>query len=296
MSGKAASRSATMARDDGPLTDSAPKSAATARRRTARRRANTSVWVRWAEPMLVLGLVLVAWELFSRSGVIASEDLPGVDEIARAFREDLSNPDLWSSIATSLRLWVIGIAIVVVVTIPLGLLLGLVWPLYEATRLLVEFLRTIPSVAALPILVFVYGISPELTVTLVVLTAAWPLLIQAMTGAHDVDPITVETGRIYGLSRVQIFFHVILPSAMPYIMTGIKLAANIGLIIAIAASLIVGGEGLGALIGSASDAGNTALLYARILVTGLLGLAVSLLVTRAERRLLRWHSSQRVVR
>ncbi|KWF70039.1 hypothetical protein WT57_11660 [Burkholderia pseudomultivorans] len=237
--------------------------------------------------------VLVLWDCLARGGLVTGDALPGVGQIFRALVEDLDNPELWSGIGVSVGLWLIGMAVVAVVTLPLGLLLGVVRPLYEASHVTVEFVRTIPSVAALPILVFVYGVSPQLTVALVILSAAWPLLIQTMTGAHDVDPIAIETARIYGLSRWRVFWQVTFPSALPSMVTGLKLAANHGLVIAIAASLVVGGSGLGALIGLAGQGGDASLLYARVLVAGVLGLAVSVLTATLERYLLRWHPSQR---
>lgn len=259
-----------------------------------RRRASLSPWRRWGEPALVIIAALGLWQSLSATGLVSSNDLPGVDQIARAFFVDLGNHELWYSIGQSLSQWLIGMAIVLVVTIPVGLLLGIVWSLFEATRLTFEFLRTIPSVAAIPLLVFVYGVTPKLTIVLVILTAVWPLLIQTMTGAHDVDPVAVDTAKIYGLSGFQIFRQVILPSALPSIMTGVKLAANIGLIFAIAASLVIGGNGLGHLIDAASNAARTPLVFSRVLVTGLLGLAVSMLVVQVERRVLPWHVSQRL--
>ncbi|NKJ49128.1 hypothetical protein CIC12_20800 [Burkholderia sp. SG-MS1] len=257
------------------------------------RATSSSVWRRWIEPGLTVLAVLVVWELLARGGLVAENALPGVGQIVRALVKDLGNPELWSGIGVSVGLWLIGMAVVAVVTLPLGLLLGVVRPLYEASHVTVEFVRTIPSVAALPILVFVYGVSPQLTVALVILSAAWPLLIQTMTGAHDIDPIAIETARIYGLSRWRVFWQVVFPSALPSMVTGLKLAANHGLVIAIAASLVVGGSGLGALIGLAGQGGDASLLYARVVVAGALGLAVSALTAAMERYLLRWHPSQR---
>ncbi|KRF21027.1 hypothetical protein ASG90_01010 [Nocardioides sp. Soil797] len=243
-----------------------------------------------------MALALTAWQSLSMTGVVSPRDVPSFTATMRALASDVQNAELYTSIGHSVSAWLIGIAIVLVVAVPLGLLTALSRPLYEAMLFTVEGVRTIPSIAALPVLVFIYGISPQLTVVLVIFTAVWPLLIQTMAGAHDVDPISIQTAQVYGLSRFQIFRQVTLPSALPYTMTGIKIAANIGLIVAIAASLIVGGEGLGALIVSAAGAGRVDLMYARIVVTGLLGLGVSTLLVLTERRILRWHSSQRIGR
>jgi len=251
--------------------------------------------LRWVEPTLAVVALALVWELASRTGILPREDFPPVTHIASAWFHDIVGPELWAGIAASMTAWAIGMAIVVVVGVPLGMLLGTSKISYQMSYLTLEFIRTLPAIAALPLLLFIYGIGQELTVALVVLAALWPLLIQSMYGMHDVDPIAVSTARVYGVGRTRRFFLVDLPSCMPYIATGLRISGTFGLIFAIAASLLVGGEGLGAAMTNAAMVGDRALLYARVLTTGLLGLAVTFALVLLERRTLRWHSSQRTV-
>jgi NitT/TauT family transport system permease protein len=251
--------------------------------------------LRWGEPALAVIALALVWELASRTGLLPREDFPPVTDILSAWLRDLTGPTLWSGIASSMTAWAVGMGIVVVVAVPLGMLLGASKVSYQMSYLTVEFVRTLPAIAALPLLLFIYGIGQELAVALVVLAALWPLLIQSMYGMHDVDPIAVSTARVYGVGRLRRFFLVDLPSCMPYIATGLRISGTLGLIFAIAASLLVGGEGLGAEMSAAAMAGDRALLYARVLTTGLLGLAVTVALVLLERRTLRWHSSQRAV-
>jgi ABC-type nitrate/sulfonate/bicarbonate transport system permease component len=116
-----------------------------------------------------------------------------------------------------------------------------------------------------------------------------------MYGVQDVDPATKDTGRAYGLRRTQLFTRIVLPSALPYITTGIRLAAVTGLLLSVASSLIAGGGGIGFMITNALFSGVPELAYARIVLTGIVGLVLTLLLTLLEVRVLFWHASVRKV-
>ena len=247
----------------------------------------------YAEPGALVLLVLAVWEAFGRSGFVARQDLPPFSDVAAKLIADVQGSVLWHSLGASFEAWALGLGIVVAAGVPIGAALGSSQRAYRATNLLVEFVRTIPSIALLPLLILLYGAQLRLAVTLVVLSALWPLLIQTMYGVHDVDPVARDTARAYGLGRARRFMLVVLPSALPYIATGLRLSAVIALILAIAASLIAGGEGLGSAISSAATSGQTALMYGRILVAGCLGLLVTLAFATLERRVLHWHPTHR---
>jgi ABC-type nitrate/sulfonate/bicarbonate transport system permease component len=206
---------------------------------------------------------------------------------------DATHPLLWTSIATTMTAWAIGIVVCILIAVPGGLLLGSSTLSYNLSYLSLEFVRTVPSTAAIPLLILIYGSGLELAIARVVLGAVWPLLISTMYGVHDVDPIALEAAKVYGVGRPGLFRRVVLPSTLPYMATGLRLSATIGLILAISASLIGGGDGLGAAIADASNSSASALLYGRVFAAGVLGLALTAAFTLLERRLLFWHSSQR---
>ena len=148
-----------------------------------------------AEPALVVVAVLAVWEVLARAGVLpGSISAPGA--IVSSLASDVQTSRLWDGVLASVGAWAVGLGIVVVVGVPVGVILGSSRVLYAATRHTVEFLRMIPSIAALPLLVLVYGVGFKLTVVLVVLTALWPLLLQSMYGVHDVDPVARDTARV----------------------------------------------------------------------------------------------------
>jgi ABC-type nitrate/sulfonate/bicarbonate transport system permease component len=267
--------------------DSAPRAALRHAKRVA---------VRYLEPAAVVLLVLAVLEGLSQAGVIRESLLPPVTSVASALATEAAEGELWTNVVDSMRGWAIGLGITVVTAVPLGIAIGSSRVVYGLTRLTVDVLRPIPTVAFLPLLILLYGTGTKMHVALVVLTAFWPLLVQTIYGVRDVDPVARDTARVYRLSRLRQLRAVVIPSALPYIATGLRIAAIIALIVAIAASLIAGGSGLGAHIGNAAGAGAIALMYGLIFVAGLLGLLVTAFFTQLERYTLHWHQSQRIGR
>jgi ABC-type nitrate/sulfonate/bicarbonate transport system permease component len=259
-----------------------------------RSKAGLTWWQRIGEPALVVLCVIGAWELLTRTGVLPAQDLPPATVIGAAFIRDVQQFRVWEALGATLTAWAIGLAASIAVGIPAGLLLGSSRLSYLLFQPSLEFIRTIPSIAALPLLILLLGTRGyQLAAAMTFLGAVWPIMIQTMYGVRDVDPTTKDAGRAYGLGPVQLFTRIVLPSALPYIATGLRLGAIVGLLLSVAASLIAGGNGIGYLIINASFSGVPALVFARILLTGITGLAVTLILVAIESRLLFWHASHR---
>ena len=248
---------------------------------------------RVAEPALVVIVFLCVFDYIARHDVLGQDLVPPVFDIASALWRDVFHGDVMSATWITVRSWGVAMLIVIAVSVPLGLLLGSSKFAYHASHLTVEIMRTVPSIAAIPFLVLVYGLGTKLTVVLVMLAAVWPLLLNTMSGVHDVDPVARDTARVYGLGRTRQFRQIVIPSAMPYIATGMRIAGTFGLLLAIGASLFAGGEGLGNEITEAQGTYQNDLLYSRVFIAGLLGLAIYYSLVTIERRVLAWHPSYR---
>lgn len=240
----------------------------------------------------LLGFALLL-ELLPRVGVVDRAALPPTSEILRALVDVLGTSSFWTALGETMQAWAIGLTIASVAAIVVGLVLGSVPALRAATASTVEFLRPIPSVALIPLAVLLYGTSIEATLLLVVYACFWQVLVQVISGVADVDPVAADTARSYGLGPLARVRHVTWPTALPYVMTGLRLAASVALVLAITVELITGAPGLGSEIALAQSGGAVALTYALVVVTGLVGVLINVLARAVERRALSWHPSVR---
>ncbi|MCR2814011.1 ABC transporter permease [Microbacterium sp. zg.Y1090] len=246
-----------------------------------------------AAGLLVFGL---AGELLPALGVVRPQDLPPTSAVLSALVGMLGDATLWQAIYDTLYVWALGLTLSSAAGIALGLVIGQLPPVRRATASLIEILRPIPSVALIPLVVLLFGPRYESALVLVVYAAFWQVLVQTIYGAADVDPVVMATARSYRLSLWRRVTTVIWPSALPFVMTGIRLAATVALVLTVTAQLLIGTPGIGKAIALAESAGATDRLYALVIVTGLLGVAVNTGIRIAERHLLRWHNSTRTER
>jgi ABC-type nitrate/sulfonate/bicarbonate transport system permease component len=243
----------------------------------------------------VLG-VLALFELLPRVGVLPSDHFPPISETLSTLLEQLGESRFWEAVGNTLEGWALGLGIAAGLAIPIGIVIGSSRLLYRATRGLIEFLRPIPSVALIPLAILIYGTGLQSKVFLAAFASFWQVLVATLYGVQDVDPVATDTARSFGFSRRQRLLRVTLPSAIPYIATGLRIASAVSLILTVTAELVIGAAGLGRSINLARSGGNEELMYALILATGVLGLLLNAVLQLAERRVLHWHPSQRTAR
>jgi NitT/TauT family transport system permease protein len=233
---------------------------------------------------------LVIGELVIRFGISADLAFPPPSVILIEAAKLLVDGDFLGGCVTTLTNWVIGLALAVVVAVPLGILLGAVPPVERAIRPVLEFLRPIPSVAIIPLAILLIPEDGLMKVSVIVYASIWPILINTLYGMRDVDPLGKETLRSFGFGSLAVLGRVSLPSAAPFIATGIRIAAGIALILAVSAELIAGGvDGMGVFVVLASSGNRTDLIMAATFWAGAFGLIANLIFLAAERRLFRWH-------
>ncbi|PRX95767.1 ABC transporter permease [Allonocardiopsis opalescens] len=251
---------------------------------------------RWRELGVRVGgvlAVLAAFELCSRLGVLPRQWFPPVSEIyVELFRLAFGRP-LWVEIGRTLSGWAIGLGLATLLAVPAGVLLGSSRIAYHLSRTVIEFFRPVPSVALIPLAVLVYGTGLDMKVFLIVFVTFWPVLMQTIYGVQDVDPVAKDTARCYGLPPTAVFRLITLPSAAPYIATGLRLSSSVALVLAVTAELVAGSPGLGQAIVVAQSNALITRMYALIIVTGLVGWGLNSAFQAVEGRLLRWHPSQR---
>jgi ABC-type nitrate/sulfonate/bicarbonate transport system permease component len=232
-------------------------------------------------------------ELAPRLGLVSAKYAPPTSEILTTLAEQFGRGEFWLAALDTLRTWLLGLVIAVALGVAVGVLIGSVPVLRAATASTIEFLRPIPSVALIPLVVVLQGPTVAATLILVVYAAFWQVLIQVLAGVADIDPVASDTARSYHLNRMARIRYLIWPTALPYAMTGIRLAATVALILTITGELVIGSPGLGQEIATARTSGAVPMMYALIVVTGIFGVAANVLTRTAERRALTWHPSIR---
>jgi ABC-type nitrate/sulfonate/bicarbonate transport system permease component len=232
-------------------------------------------------------------EVVPRLGLVSRDFLPPASEILRTLGHEMAGRELWTALGETMRAWAIGLGIAFVLAVAVGMLIEAIPGARAATVSTIEFLRPIPSVALIPLATLLYGADLGSSLLLVVYAAFWQVLIQVLYGIADVDPVARETARSYRLGRWSTFRRLVWPTALPYVMTGLRLAAAVAFILAVTAELVIGGPGLGREIQLAQSGGAVATVYALITVAGCVGVVVNLAVRALERRVLAWHPSVR---
>jgi ABC-type nitrate/sulfonate/bicarbonate transport system permease component len=240
-------------------------------------------------------VVLALWELAIRVGVISESNIPTMTGALGELVSQLGESGFWSAVGRTLEGWALGLGIAMALGVPLGILIGSSRWLFRAFRVPIEFLCPIPSVALIPLAVLIYGTGLQSKVFLAAFASFWPLLIQTIYGVQDVDPVATDTAKSFGLNRLARMWHITLPSAVPYIATGVRISSAVSLILVVTAELVIGAAGLGREINTARSGGNLEVMYALIVATGLLGWVLNIVMSAAEKRVLRWHPSQRAV-
>jgi ABC-type nitrate/sulfonate/bicarbonate transport system permease component len=245
-------------------------------------------------PLLAIAGALALWELLTRADVLPQRHVPAMTDTVAELGDLLSTAEFWTAVGNTLQGWALGLGIAAGLAVPIGIVIGSAPLVYRSLRFVIEFLRPIPSVALIPLAVLVYGTGLESKVFLAAFASFWPLLVQTLYGVRDLDPVATDTARAFGLGRAERLWRIKLPSAAPYIATGLRISSSVALILAITAELVIGSAGLGRAINVARSGGAVELMYALILATGILGWLLNVVAARAERRVLHWHPAHRM--
>jgi NitT/TauT family transport system permease protein len=257
--------------------------------------ARTDRRVRFARGLAGGVVLFLLLEALTRAGLVDPGYLPPASGVLVRTASLVVDPTFLGQVAGTLRAWAVGLAIAMAVAIPLGVLLGSSRRSYVASITAIEFLRPIPSVALIPLVILLQGRGLEMKASLVAYASLWPVLFNTIYGMREVDPVARDTARVFGYGRLAVLWRVSLPSAAPFIYTGIRVAAGIALILAISTELIAGGsEGIGTWMLSMSQTGvDRTFLYAGIVTAGLVGLAINGVLVALEGRLFAWHQRVR---
>ncbi len=240
--------------------------------------------------LAVFVVLIVLWELGSRAGVISALVLPAPSEAFGAFLDLVNSGNLWKHLSASLSRLLIGFA----AGASLGLIVGTAVGLFSLARAaitpLVSAIFPIPKIALLPLFIIWFGIGEGSKVATILFGSFFPTVIATYGGIDSVDRTLIRMGQSFGLGRWHIIWKIVLPAALPAILSGMRIAASISIILLVAAEMIGAEYGIGAYVLLAGNLMATDQLVAGVAMLSILGLTVNWLITRAEKHFLSWRN------
>lgn len=233
-------------------------------------------------------LVLVIWNVLSVSGIISQRLFPSPLTVLEAFWDLVVTGQLKSALAASLARGVTGLVIGVTLGIAAGTLAGLTRIGDELLDSSFQIVRAIPFIAVVPLFVLWFGIDEEPKIILIALACIFPAYVNTYSGVRHVDPKLVESARLFGLRGSRLVTQIVLPSALPPILVGIRYSMSTALLALIVAEQLNSQNGIGTIILTANSALRIDIMVAGILIYAALGVLIDIGMRIVERRSMPW--------
>ncbi len=236
-------------------------------------------------PLLLLAM---AWEAATRGGLVPAGALPPLDTVASAWWDLAVGGDLWTNGVASMSRGAAGLALAVGCGSLVGILMAWYQPIRIAVNPIVQFFYPMPKSALIPVMVLWLGFGDASKVVLIFVGCLLPVTLSAFNGARGTEQVLIWSARSLGASRWRVLWEVVLPSALPELLSGIRTALALSFVLLVASELIVARQGLGYMIGWLGDGGAYDAMFAVVLTVALLGFAADRLYLMLVRRVLAW--------
>ncbi|WP_296950023.1 ABC transporter permease [uncultured Massilia sp.] len=262
-------------------------------------------WRETAVGAIVPIVVIALWQASATLGWINPQVLPSPLAVAEKFVEyalplqERAPGESWLAWAVSGELWLdtlgsmyrvlVGFAVGAGLALPLGLLMGASRRAYAWFNPLMQVLRPIPPIAYIPLSILWFGLGNAPAVFLIALGAFFPVLMNTIAGVRQVDGIYIRAARNLGVSQTTMFVRVMLPAAVPYILSGVRIGIGTAFIVVIVSEMIAVNNGLGFRILEAREYFWSDKIIAGMISIGILGLLIDIGMNRLNNHLLRWH-------
>jgi NitT/TauT family transport system permease protein len=236
--------------------------------------------------LLPLLALLAAWQAAASARIYPTLLLPPPMAVLQAFGTEYAT--ILANAAASITRVAVGVGIAFCVAVPLGLLIGRYQILDRLTDWSIQIFRSVPPISLIPMALLFFGIGDKPAIMLIFLSATWPLLINTIFGVRSIDRTLLKVAKAARASEALIFRDIILPSSMPAIFTGLRLAIGGGWLTVVTAEMIAVRSGLGYMILNAQLTFRSELIVAGIIVIGAIGLIADQGVRALRERVCRW--------
>ncbi|HEY2024799.1 ABC transporter permease subunit [Paraburkholderia sp.] len=244
-------------------------------------------WLSWTIPVVVLLL----WESAARVGLIAPQVLPAPTSVLETAVDMAQNGELFIHLGVSLLRAAGGFVIGGALGIALGIVVGFSLLAQALLDRPIQMVRAIPFLAMLPLVIVWFGVGEFAKIFLVALAVLFPIYINTMLGIRQIDPKLMELARVIGLARTAIVRRIILPGAMPSILTGVRYALAHAWLALVIAETLATTRGIGFLAMDAREFLNTKVIVLTMIIYALVGVVADTLVRLLESRFLSWHAN-----
>ena len=242
-------------------------------------------------PLIIPLVLLIAWEWSARSGLLPNTLIASPSQVMRDFFDLAVSGKLLVHSLVSLYRLVLGFAIGTLIGLSLGTVIGTSKFAERLVAPTIEFLAPIPPIAWIPLLIILLGIGEASKIALIALAVFIVVVTQTVTGIRSTDQKLIEVAMIFGKSPLQLLKDILLPSAMPFIFSGLRISLALSWILLIASEVIASSRGLGWLIWDSRNFSRPDDMLVGIISIGLLGFGTNLALTLIERDVLSWRQS-----
>ena len=253
-----------------------------------RRRRAIEVILTIAAPLLVLGI----WELLARAGRLDPIFWPAPSTLWETLQDLIAEDDLLGDIQITLLRILGGFLLGAIPGVALGLAMGLFWPVRVFFMPLAAAIYAVPKIAVLPLVIIAFGIGETSKLVIVAISIFFLVVLNTMGGVLAIDPSYRDVARNLGASRLELFTTIALPGALPSIFTGLRLALGFALIVIVGTEFLSPGRGVGYLIWESYQTLQIKAMLIGLIVTGLMGWALTLLIDVVERIAIPWRAAE----
>lgn len=238
--------------------------------------------------VLGFAVAIALWYTISLLGLVRPGLLPTPDQVLTVMVDRLINRDLWFDILVSLMRVLVGVSVGLAVAVPIGFVLGWYGTLRQIFNPLVNFLRALPPIALVPLVIVYFGIGEFPKIIVLIYAAFFATIIIIYESVVSLEEIYIRAARTLGASQLEIFYKILLPLSVPHILTAARVSIGIAWASLVAAELVAAQRGLGSVIQNASNFLDIPTVYAGIILIGLVALIMDTLLRKLSGRLVAW--------
>jgi len=242
---------------------------------------------------LNLSIFFLIWELIARTGWVSALVMPEFSDVVSATYDSFASGEMWPHLRHSVQNFLVGMVIASAIGIPLGLLLGASRTVDTILSPYMWTMASLPRIALVPLLILILGFGNKMQLTIIVLSAVFPIAINCWAGVKTVDPSMLRAGAVFGASTFTQYRTIVLPFTLPFVISGVNQGIARGLVGMLVGELLGGGgEGLGRVLALAADRFDIPLLYGVLILLAIVSVSAVQSMRWLERRIAPWREQR----